>query len=61
MNNLFRKIKENSNLDLLEESDDEEEFENTAIDKFVYLQKKVRMKCIYNSMFNKWLPVKIVT
>ena len=26
MNNLFRTIKENSNLDLLEESDDEEEF-----------------------------------
>jgi hypothetical protein len=61
MNNIFRKIKENSNLDLLEESDDEEEFENTAIDKFVYLQKNVRMKCIYNSMFDKWLPIKIIS
>ena len=28
MNNLFRFIKENNNLDALEESDDEEEFEN---------------------------------
>ena len=28
MNSLFRTIKENNNLDLLEESDDEEEFEN---------------------------------
>ena len=37
MNSLFRNIKENGNLDLLEESDDEEEFENIALDKFVYL------------------------
>ena len=59
MNSIFRNIKENTNLDLLEESDDEEEFENTSIDKFVDLQKNVRMKCIYNSVFNKWLPIQI--
>ena len=28
MNSLFRNIKENQNLDFLEESDDEEEFQN---------------------------------
>ena len=31
MNTLFRNIKENANLDLLEESDDDEDFENTQI------------------------------
>ena len=35
MNTLFRNIKENQNLDALEESDDEEEFENISLDKFV--------------------------
>ena len=30
MNKLFRTIKENDNLDALEESDDEEEFENIS-------------------------------
>ena len=41
MNSLFRNIKENRNLDLLEESDDEEEFENTSLDKFVDLDKEL--------------------
>ena len=36
MNSLFRTIKENENLDSLEESDDEEEFENSNVDKFVF-------------------------
>ena len=39
MNNLFRIIKENNDLDALEESDDEEEFENSNVDKFVNLDK----------------------
>ncbi len=60
MNNLFRSIKENKNLDLLEESDEEEEFENTNEDKFVNLKKIVYMKCIYNKKFRKWYPVEVV-
>ena len=40
MNSLFRIIKENKNLDALEESDDEDEFENINEDKFVFLNKK---------------------
>ena len=43
MNKLFRIIKENDNLDKLEESDDEEEFENTKTDKFVYLNKSFKI------------------
>ena len=61
MNNIFRNIKENKNLDELEESDSEEEFENEKIDKFVYLDKCVRMLCEYNYKFKKWVPIKIQT
>ncbi len=59
MNKLFRKIKENVNLDYLEESDSEEEFENENIDKFVNLEKSYNMVCKYNQKFNKWVPVKL--
>lgn len=60
MNNIFRKIKENINLDALEESDDEEEFENINEDKFVDLNKCVKMECIFNKKFNKFVPIKIM-
>jgi len=60
MNTLFRDIKENRCLDALEESDDEKEFENTNIDKFVDLTKKIKMKCIFNYKFKKWTPVECV-
>jgi adenylate kinase family enzyme len=59
MNNLFRNIKENANLDALEESDDEEEFENKNIDKFVYLDKSFKMICKFNHKFKKWTPIKL--
>jgi len=60
MNNIFRKIKENINLDALEESDDEEEFENINEDKFVDLNKCVKMECEFNKKFNKFIPIKII-
>jgi hypothetical protein len=60
MNKLFRNIKENENLDALEESDDEEEFENDKIDKFVYLNKSFKMNCIYHVKFKKWVPTSLV-
>ena len=60
MNTLFRNIKENRNLDLLEESDDEEEFENIREDKFVSLDKMYYMKCVYNSRFKKWQPIEVM-
>ncbi len=59
MNSLFRNIKENNNLDLLEESDDEEEFENIALDKYVYLEKKINMICEFNNKMKMWIPIKI--
>jgi hypothetical protein len=57
MNKLFRNIKENNDLDALEESDDEEEFENPNADKFVYLNKSYKMVCHFNHKFKKWVPV----
>tara|TARA_Y100000389_G_C17463214_1_gene523359 strand:- start:772 stop:1743 length:972 start_codon:yes stop_codon:yes gene_type:complete len=60
LNNLFRTIKENSNLDLLEESDDEEEFENINSDKFVNLNKQIIMKCVYKKQFQKWEPIEVI-
>ena len=59
MNKLFRNIKENYNLDALEESDDEEEFENENIDKFVHLNKSYKMVCQFNHKFKKWVPIKL--
>jgi hypothetical protein len=59
MNKLFRTIKENDRLDALEESDDEEEFENENEDRFVNLGKSYNMVCLYNHKFKKWYPVKV--
>lgn len=57
LNTIFRRIKENSNLDTLEESDTEEEFENPNIDKYVDLTKTCLMECIYHHRFKKWTPM----
>jgi hypothetical protein len=61
MNKLFRTIKENNNLDLLEMSDDDDEFENISDDKFVDINKTLYMKCLYNKKFKKWHPIEVVT
>ena len=60
MNKLFRSIKENDNLDALEESDDDEEFENIQEDKFVDLEKEYKMKCGFHYRFRKWYPIQVV-
>jgi hypothetical protein len=59
MNKLFRIIKENDNLDALEESDDEEEFENENADKFVNLNKSLKMLCHFNHKFKRWVPINL--
>ena len=60
MNSLFRNIKENTNLDLLEESDDDDDFENDTIDKFVDLEKTLLMECVYSKRFKRWEPIKVI-
>lgn len=59
MNRLFRRIKENENLDALEESDDEVEFEDCREDKFVSLEKSYRMICHWHPRFKKWVPISL--
>jgi hypothetical protein len=61
MNNLFRNIKENKNLDSLEESDSENEFEDEREDKFVNLEKEIKMTCKFNTKFKKWIPLTEIT
>ena len=60
LNSLFRNIKENDNLDLLEESDDEEEFEDISLDKYVDLDKEIKMECMYLEKFKSWVPKIVV-
>ena len=59
MNTFFRKIKENDNLDAIEESDDEEEFQDSREDKYVYLDRSFNMNCEYNSKFKRWIPISL--
>ena len=60
LNGIFRNIRENQCLDLIEESDDESDFENVREDKYVDLEKRVLMECIFHSKFKKWMPVGII-
>jgi hypothetical protein len=57
MNSLFRNIKENKNIDYIEESDDEEDFQNTSLEKYVDLQKVISFECKFHRKFKKWAPV----
>lgn len=59
MNKLFRNIKENENLDAIEESDDEAEFEDSRQDKYVYLDRYFKMNCEYNTKFKRWVPISL--
>lgn len=59
MNSLFRNIRENRNLDYIEESEDEDDFQETSKGKHVNLDLVIKMRCIYNTKFKKWEPVKI--
>jgi len=59
MNSLFRNIKENICLDALEESEDEDDFENVDLDKYVDLNKSLKMECAFNNKFKMWVPIKL--
>lgn len=57
MNSIFRNIKENKNLDLLEESDDDEDFENIDENKYVHLDTIYRFRCVLHDRFQLWMPI----
>ena len=60
LNGLFRNIRENQNLDYIEESDDEADFENMDEYKYVDIQKVLLMECQYSPKFRKWVPTRVV-
>lgn len=59
MNKLFRRIRENENLDLAEESEDDEDFENTDTNKYVNLDTILQIECVFNQKHKKWIPVRL--
>lgn len=60
MNGIFRNIRENKNLDYIEESDDEEDFQNMNEYKYVDINKKILLECVFNMKFKKWIPLRVV-
>lgn len=60
MNGLFRNIKENRSLDALEESDDEDDFQDIRQEKYVDLEKTMILECLFMRKFRKWMPVKAI-
>tara|TARA_Y100000389_G_scaffold204691_1_gene258915 strand:- start:6365 stop:7402 length:1038 start_codon:yes stop_codon:yes gene_type:complete len=60
MNSLFRNIKENRSLDALEESDDEDDFQDIRHDKYVDLEKTIVIECVFQRKFRKWKPVRAI-
>lgn len=61
LNTIFRKIKENQCLDIIEDSDDEDEFEDVREDKLVDLNKECIMECYFHFKFKKWVPLCLVS
>lgn len=60
MNGLFRNIKENRNLDYIEESDDEDDFQDTRRDKYVDLKKTITLECQFHPKFKRWVPMRVL-
>tara|TARA_Y100000389_G_scaffold84773_2_gene81486 strand:- start:3525 stop:4457 length:933 start_codon:yes stop_codon:yes gene_type:complete len=60
MNTIFRRIVENEDLDKIEESEDEEDFENIDDFKYTDTNKTIVMECQYNATFKSWVPYKVI-
>ena len=60
MNGLFRNIRENDDIDLGEESEDEDMFQNMNPDKYVDMSKKIKMHCVFQNKWRRWTPVSVV-
>jgi len=72
MNTLFRNVRENASLDAIEESDDEDAFQNSQIRQMNgYIKSgdsnptptpvELAMVCTYNYKFKRWSPLKPVS
>jgi len=54
INKIFRSIRENADLDAIEESDDEEDFQNVSATKYIDTHKSDVMLCEFSRKFRKW-------
>lgn len=54
LNSMFRIIRENDDIDLIEESEDEDTFEDISEQKFIKSHVHIKMYCKYNHKFRKW-------
>ena len=61
LNNFFRKMRENHNIDAIEESDDEDDFQDVRENKYVDLEKEIVMECAFHYKFKKWMPFRVAT
>jgi len=57
MNLLFRNLKENMNLDYIQESDDEDDVHPEVKD----MNQQIHMICEFHMNIKKWVPTKVVT
>lgn len=55
LNTIFRNYKENANLDALEESDDEDEFEDISDTKYSNVGMERIVACKYNNKLSGWV------
>jgi len=61
MNSIYRNIRENENIDYIEESEDEEEFQNINVDKYIKKDVKCIIECEFMNTFKMWKPVRIIS
>ena len=60
MNKLFRFIRENDNLDFIEESDDDSDFQDISESKYVDLNKTLKIECEFSFKFKRWIPLLVI-
>ncbi len=60
MNKVFRRIRENDELDLQEESDADDDFESDDPTKFLVVRTPIEFVCTWRSREKKWYPKTLV-
>jgi hypothetical protein len=58
LNRLFRNIRENDNIDYVEESEDEDDFEEAV---YTFKDRVLLMECTFDAKTKKWVPGRAVS
>lgn len=61
MNSVYRYIRENENIDYIEESEDEEDFQNIQDNKYIKKDMKCIIECEFIDSFKMWKPLRIIS